>query len=156
MVKVYNLYSHPCCEQVLCISMQPDHYTQTSVQSPFNAKQTVHTLEEESHQADCYSILVQQKPREGAVLPSAAIDGSTMQPEPHLVSLEKRQNGVVAGRFMVWGSIVGVCRHHHLLVAHEVNVEWHIDGKLQDVEDKDIGSIHRAGKAANVGIIHLP
>lgn len=28
--------------------MQPYHNTETSVQSPFNAKQTVHTLEEDT------------------------------------------------------------------------------------------------------------
>lgn len=101
------------------------------------------------------SVLVQQEAGEGAVLPGATIDGTTMQSEPHLVSLEERQDGVVAGRLMIWGSVVGVCRHHHLLVAHEVNVERHVDGELQDVEDEDIGAVDGAGKATNMGIVHL-
>lgn len=79
-----------------------------------------------------------------------------MQPEPHLVSLEERQDGVVAGRLMIWGSIVGICRHHHLLIAHEINVERHVDGELQDVEDEDEGAVDWAGKAADVGVIHFP
>lgn len=102
------------------------------------------------------SILIQQEARVGAVLPGAAIDGTTVQPEPHLVSLEERQDGVVAGRLMIWGTIVGVCRHHDLLIAHEINVERHVDGKLQDMEDEDVGAVDGAGEAANVGIIHLP
>lgn len=106
--------------------------------------------------ADSSSVLVQQKSREGAVLPGAAIDGTTMQPEPHLVSLEERQDRMVAGCLMIWGSIIGIRRHHHLLVAHEVDVERHVDGELQDVEDEDIGSIHRGGETANVGVVHLP
>lgn len=102
------------------------------------------------------SVLVQEEAREGAVLPGAAIDGTTMQPEPHLVSLEERQDGVVAGRLMIWGSIVGVRRHHHLFVSHEVNIEGHVDGELQDVEDEDIGSVDGAGEAADVGVVHFP
>lgn len=105
---------------------------------------------------DISSILIKQEAREGAILPGAAIDGTTMQPEPHLVTLEERQDGVVAGSFMIWGSIIGIGRHHHLLIAHEINVEWHIDGELQDVEDEDVGSISRAGEAANVGVVRLP
>lgn len=101
------------------------------------------------------SVLVQQEAGEGAVLPGAAIDCTTMQPEPHLVSLEERQDGVVAGRLMIWGSVVGICRHHHLLVAHEVNVERHVNGELQDVEDEDVGAVDGAGKATNMDIIHL-
>lgn len=106
--------------------------------------------------ADSWSVLVQQKAREGAVLPGAAIDSTTMQPEPHLVSLEERQDSVVASRLMIWGPIVGICRHHHFVITHEINVEWHVDGELQDVEDEDIGSIHRGGETANVGVVHLP
>ena len=63
---------------------------------------------------------------------------------------------MVAGRFMIWGSIIGIGRHHHLLVAHEINVERHVDGQLQDVEDEDVGSISGAGKAADVGVVCLP
>lgn len=78
-----------------------------------------------------------------------------MQPEPNLVSLEERQDGMVAGRFVIWSSVIGICRHHHIFIAHEVDVEWHVDGKLQDMEDEDVGSVDRAGEAANVGVIHL-
>lgn len=102
------------------------------------------------------SILVQQEARKGAVLPCAAIDGTTVQPKPHLVSLEERQDGVVACRLMIRGSIVGVRRDHNLFVSHEINIEGHVDGKLQDVEDEDVSSIDGAGKAANVGVVHLP
>ena len=79
-----------------------------------------------------------------------------MQPQPNLVSLEERQDGVVAGCLVIWGSVIGICRHHHIFVSHEVDVEWHIDGELQDVEDEDIGSIDRAGEAADMGVVHLP
>lgn len=102
------------------------------------------------------SVLVQQETRKGAVLPGAAVDGATMQPKPDLIALEERQDGVVAGRFVIWGSVVGVRRHHHVLVAHEVDVEWHVDGELQDVEDEDVGPVDGAGKAADVGVVHLP
>lgn len=102
------------------------------------------------------SVLVQEEAREGAVLPGAAIDGATVQPEPHLVSLEERQDGVVAGRLVIRGSVVGVRRHHHLFVSHEVNIEGHVDGELQDVEDEDVGSVDRAGEAADVGVVHFP
>lgn len=63
---------------------------------------------------------------------------------------------MIAGCLMIWGSIICICRHHHIFITHEVNIERHINGKLQDVEDEDIGSIHRAGKAADVSVIHLP
>lgn len=112
-------------------------------------------MEEVGCLADSSSVLVQQEAREGAVFPGATIDGATMQPEPNLVSLEERQDGVVAGCFVIWGSVIGICRHHHIFVAHEVDVEWHVNGKLQDVEDEDVGSIDRAGEAANVGVVHL-
>lgn len=78
-----------------------------------------------------------------------------MQTEPHLVSLKEGQDSVVAGCLVIWGPIVGVCRNHHLFVAHEVNIERHVDGKLQDVEEEDIGSIDRGGEAAHAGVKHL-
>lgn len=110
---------------------------------------------EGSDLADSSSVLVQQEAREGAVLPGATINGTTMQPEPNLVSLEERQDGVVAGRLVIWGTVIGVCRHHHILVAHEVDVERHVDGEFQDVKDEDVGSVDGAGEAANVGVVHL-
>lgn len=79
-----------------------------------------------------------------------------MQSEPHLVTLEERQDGVVAGRLVIRSSVVGVRRHHDFLVAHEVNIERHVDGELQDVKDEDVGAIHGAGEAADVGVVHLP
>ncbi len=135
------------CSLTTILKCQFNHHLVQSKQS---------THRKEGRLFDNSSILVQQEARESAVLPGASIDGTTMQPEPHLVSLEERQDGVVTGRLMIWGSIVGVRRHHHLLVAHEVNVERHIDGELQDVEDEDVGSIDWAGEAANMGVIHLP
>lgn len=57
---------------------------------------------------------------------------------------------------MIWGSIIGICRYHDLLVAHEVNVKGNVNSKFQNVEDEDIGSVHRTGEAANVGVVHLP
>lgn len=101
------------------------------------------------------SVLVQQKAGEGAVLPGAAVDSATMQPEPHLVSLKERQDGVVAGRLVIRRPIVGVRRHHHLVVAHEVDVERHVDGELQDVENEDVGAVHWGGETADVGVVHL-
>lgn len=63
-------------------------------------------------------VLIQQEAREGAVLPGAAIDGTAVQTEPHLVSLKEGQDGVVACRLVIWGAIIGVCGHHYFLVAH--------------------------------------
>ncbi len=71
---------------------------------------------------DRYSVLVQQETREGAVLPAAAIDGTTVQSQPHLVALEQLEDSVIAGRLVVRSAIVGVRGHHHLFVAHEVDV----------------------------------
>lgn len=102
------------------------------------------------------SILIQQEAREGAVIPGAAIDGATVQSEPHLVSLEEWQGGLVASSLMIWGSIIGISAHHYLLIAHEINVQWHVDGKLQDAKAEEIGAINGAGEAANVAVVHLP
>lgn len=72
-----------------------------------------------------------------------------------MVPLEERQDGMVAGGLVIWGSVIGICRHHHILIAHEIDIEWHVDGKLQNVEEEDIGSIDRAGETANVGVVHF-
>lgn len=79
-----------------------------------------------------------------------------MQTEPHLVSLEQRQDGMVAGRLMIRGAVISICRHNDLFIAHEINIKRYVDGKLQNVEDEDIGPINRGGEAADVGIIHVP
>lgn len=79
-----------------------------------------------------------------------------MQTEPHLISVEKRQDGMVAGRLMIGGSVVSVRRHNHLFIAHEVNIKWNIDGELQNIEDEDIGSVDGGGEAADVRIVHVP
>lgn len=73
-------YFQPCFEQVTV--KRETTWSPTTTMS--------NHLEEEGHLTDHSSVLVQQKARERAVLPSAAIDGSTVQPEPHLVSLEQR------------------------------------------------------------------
>lgn len=79
-----------------------------------------------------------------------------MQTEPHLISVEKRQDGMVAGCLMIWGTIISVSRHNHLFIAHEINIKWYIDGELQNIEDEDIGSVDWWGEAADMRIIHIP
>lgn len=56
---------------------------------------------------------------------------------------------------MIWSSIIGVRRCHHLLVAHEVDEERRIGSELQDVEVEDIGSVDGTGEAPDVGVVHL-
>lgn len=102
------------------------------------------------------SVLVEQEARECAVLPAAAIDGAAVQPQPHLVSLVQLQDGVVAGRLVVRSPVVGVRRHHHLVVAHQVDVERHVDRQLEDVEEEDVGAIGWAGETTHVGVEHFP
>lgn len=79
-----------------------------------------------------------------------------MQTEPHLISVEKGQDGMVAGRLMIWGTVISIRRHNHLFIAHEVNIKRYIDGELQNIEDEDIGSVDRGGEAADVRIVHIP
>lgn len=131
-------------------------WLQCQFKSPFSIEQTVQTLQEEDCWSDSNSILIQQEAREGAVIPGAAVDGTAVQSEPHLVSLEERQGGLVASRLMIWGSIVGISRHHYVFIAHEINVQWHVDGELQDAKAEEIGAVDGAGEAANVAIVHLP
>lgn len=101
------------------------------------------------------SVLIQQEAREGAILPRAAVDGTAVQAQPHLVPLEEGQDGVVASRLVVGRSVVGVAGHHHFVVAHQVDVKRHVDGQLQDVEQEDVRAADGAGEAADVGVVHL-
>lgn len=136
--------------------MQPDHNTGVSFITIYYRANSPHTARRRLLVGRQISILIQQEAREGAVIPGAAIDGTTVQSEPHLVSLEERQGGLVASCLMIWGSIVGISRHHYLLIAHEINVQWHVDGELQDAKAEEISAVDRAGEAANVAIVHLP
>lgn len=63
---------------------------------------------------------------------------------------------MIASRLVIWGTIVSICRHNYLFVAHEINIKWYIDGELQNIEDEDVGPIDRGGEAADVGVIHVP
>lgn len=63
---------------------------------------------------------------------------------------------MIAGGLMIRGSIIGIRRYHHLLVAHEVNIEGDADGQLQDVKNENVRSVHRTGEPTNVGVVHLP
>lgn len=63
---------------------------------------------------------------------------------------------MVAGRLMIWGTVISICRYNHLFVAHEINIKWYVDGELQNIEDEDVGSVDRGGEAANVRIVHVP
>lgn len=78
-----------------------------------------------------------------------------MKPQPHLIALVQLQHGVIASRLVVGRSVVGVARHHHLFIAHEVDVQRHVHSQLEDVEDEDVGARHRTGEAAGWHVEHL-
>ena len=98
------------------------------------------------------SVLVEEVAGEGAVLPAAAVDGAAVQAQPDAVALVQLQHRVVAGSLVVGRSVVGVGRHHHLLVAHQVDVERHVDGQLEDVEEEGVGAVGGAQEAAQVHV----
>lgn len=133
---------------VVCYSSEA-HRRQTSVNPP-----KADPLKSRKPQPGL--LLVEQEAGKGAVLPRAAIDGSTVQPQPHLVPLKEWQNCMVAGSLVIWGAIIGIRRHHHFFIAHEVNIEGNIDCQLQDVEDEHVCSVHWTGEPSNVGVVRLP
>ena len=63
---------------------------------------------------------------------------------------------MVARSLVVRRPIVGVRRNHHLLVAHQVDIEWDVDGQFEDVEDEDICAVGWAGEAPKLGVKHVP
>lgn len=104
---------------------------------------------------DRCSVLVQQETREGAVLPAAAVDGAAVKPQPHLVTLEQLEDSVIAGGLVVRSAVIGIRGHHHLFVAHEVDVQGNADGKLQDVEDEDVSAGSGTGETAAGRVEHF-
>lgn len=62
---------------------------------------------------------------------------------------------MIAGGLVVRSAIVGIRRHHHLFIAHEVDVQGHAYGQLQDVEDKDISTRSGTGETACGRVEHF-
>lgn len=62
---------------------------------------------------------------------------------------------MVAGGLVIRSSVVGVRRHHHLFVAHEVDVQRHANRQLQDVEDEDVSARSGAGETPGGRVEHF-
>lgn len=62
---------------------------------------------------------------------------------------------MIAGGLVVRSAIVGIRGHHHLFIAHEVDVQGHADGQLKDMEDEDVSAWSRTGEPAGGRVEHL-
>lgn len=62
---------------------------------------------------------------------------------------------MIAGCLVVRSAVIGIRGHHHLFVAHEVDVQGHTYGQLQDVEDKDVSTGSGTGETACGRVKHF-